>query len=233
VPKTIVLCGGAEFEPESQRLDRAILGLTKISFPTMVVVPAAAAAHAKRTVRSASRYFKELGAEPHSVMVVDEESAEAGDKAVSLENADLIYLTDGSPLDCVTALSGSSVLRTLTRSWERGAVVAACGASAMAMGPYFWDGGAWEPGLGLLPGIVVIPHLQLIAGRISYARLSKDLPRDEAGNAPHILGIDDSTGIFIEAGKPARVVGAGLVTLYTPTEEKEVEAGQRLDIALL
>lgn len=227
--RTLVLSGGAEFEEGTQPLDRAMLALTRISYATLVIVPAAAAAHAKRTVRAAQVYFRALGAEPHSVMVVDEESAGAGDKAVSLENTDAVYLTDGSPLDCVQALRGSSVLRTLVRSWDRGAVLAACGASAMALGPHFWDGAGWSEGLGLVPNAVVIPHFQLVAGRYTYERLSRDLPPTPGGARPIMIGIDDSTGVVVDASGRARVVGAGIVTILSAGEAHEYEPGQWLE----
>lgn len=219
--KSLVLSGGGEFEPASNALDRASLALTRISYPTLVIVPAAAAAHAKRTVRAGVRYFNALGAEAAFTMVVDEETAALGDKAVSLENTDVIYLTDGNPLDAVNALKGQpNALRTMLKSWERGAVISACGASAMAFCEHYWDGGTWEKGLGVFKKLAILPHYQVVAGRYTYARLKVGLPDDT-----QIIGLEDGTGIVVR-DLTAKVIGAGAAVVFTPDDELEYLNGE-------
>jgi cyanophycinase-like exopeptidase len=160
-------------------------------------------------------YFGKLGASPSFTMVVDEETAESGEKAVTLENCDAIYLTDGSPLDAVQALKGSSALKTIKIAWGRGAVLAACAASAMALCEYYWDGGVWESGIGILKKLAILPHHQAVAGRFTHARLSQGLPE-----GTQIVGIEDATGLHI-VGETAKVIGAGAAVLYTPKDEVE------------
>lgn len=218
--KQIFLSGGAEFDDATIPVDKAMIALTRISFPTLVIVPAAAAAHAKRTVRAGMHYFSKLGASPAFTMVVDDATAESGEKSVTLENCDAIYLTDGSPLDAVQTLKGSSALKIMQTSWNRGAVLAACAASAMALCEFYWDGGVWESGLGVLKKLAVLPHHQVVAGRYSYTRLRAGLPE-----GTQIVGIEDSTGVHI-AGETAKVIGAGAATLYTPDDELEYLAGE-------
>jgi cyanophycinase-like exopeptidase len=218
--RQIFLSGGAEFDDATIPVDKAMLALTRISFPTLVLVPAAAAAHAKRTVRAGMHYFGRLGASPAFTMVVDDQTAESGEKAVTLENCDAIYLTDGSPLDAAQTLRGSGALKTIRNSWGRGAIFAACGASAMALCPQYWDGGVWETGLGVLKKLAVLPHHQVVAGRYSHARLSAGLPE-----GTQIVGLEDSTGLHI-VGETAKVIGAGAAVVYTPDDELEYLHGE-------
>lgn len=218
--KQIFLSGGAEFEEATIPVDRAMLALTRISFPTLIIVPAAAAAHAKRTVRAGMHHFSKLGASPGFTMVVDDMTAESGEKSVTLENCDAMYLTDGSPLDAVQALKGSSALKIIKTSWGRGAILGACAASAMALCEFYWDGGVWESGLGVLKKLAVLPHHQVVAGRYTHKKLSAALPE-----GTQIVGIEDSTGLHI-VGETAKVIGVGAAVVYTPDDEVEYLNGE-------
>jgi len=224
--RTVVLSGGGEFEPENEALDRAMLKLTGISYPTLVIVPAAAAAHARRTVKPGVRYFDALSTETAFTMVVDDSTAENAEKQLTLENTNAIYLTDGSPLDATNVLKGSSALRMIGRSWARGAILSACGAGAMALCAQYWEGGVWSPGLGLVQGIAILPHHQVVAGRFNYARLSQGLTPGTL-----VVGLDDHAGIILTERKAtARVIGSGFVTVYSTGDEQDYEPGGTFDL---
>ncbi len=226
--KSVVLSGGAEFEPESNELNRAGLRLTRQRSPHVVIVPVAAVENPRRTVRAGERYFDSLGARTEHVMVVTAENADRGERAVqasAMEHADVIYLTDGSPLDAVKALQGTEAFAILRRAYEAGVVLMACGASAMALGAYYWDGGVWEPGLGLFRGIAILPHHENISARFSPTRLRQTLPADTL-----ILGLDDATGVMLDGNqsnpRQIRVTGGGTVTVYGAVSETEFTDGQ-------
>ncbi len=234
--RPVVLSGGAEFAPESNPLDRALLRLSGQRSPHVVIVPVAAVNNPRRAVRSGVRYFDALGARAEYVMVVDADTADLGGHAADLEHAHIIYLTDGSPLDTVTGLQGTETLSILRRAWESGMVLAACGAGAMALCEFYWDSGIWEPGLGLLTGFVVLPHHEIVSARFTPERLRKDLPKHLL-----ILGLDDATGVLLNDlshaadahSTQARVVGPGSVTVYRADIQTEYTDGQTflLDIA--
>lgn len=231
---TFVLSGGAEFTPECRPLEQSWLKLIRHHAPPVVIIPAAAAAHATRAERDSIHYFKDLRTKPFVSMIVSPETANDQVKVSELENSSAYYLTDGSPLDVVNVLKKSEALETLLFLWrsEPNQVLVACGASAMAFCDVYLDGGVWEPGLGLLKGAVILPHHQKVAGRFTYSRLAANLPPNTK-----IIGIDDTTGIMVTNGT-ARVIGSGLVTVYTAEGEAndqdypEYSAGKTLPFPL-
>ena len=153
-------------------------------------------------------------------MVTDRQTANDGSVSAALESVNVIYLTDGNPAAVVEILTDSNALGRLRHYWDAGATLAASGAAAMALCDLYWDSGIWEKGLGLLKGIVVLPHLEYLAGRFSGARLRQDLPADYT-----ILGIEDSTGVLITE-QQTKVIGVEPVTVYRANSEFEVEPDQ-------
>ena len=157
-------------------------------------------------------------------MIADAATANDPTESAPMESAHIVYLTDGNPLDAVTNLAGSEALAKLGRAWQRGVVLAASGAAAMALCDLYWDSGVWEKGLGLLKGIVVLPHHEFLAGRFSADRLRQDLP---AGYL--ILGLDNAMGLIID-GQRASVVGPETVTVYRAGGEQDYSGGDRFDL---
>jgi hypothetical protein len=94
----------------------------------------------------------------------------------------------------------------------------------MALCDYYWDSGAWEKGLGMLKGIVVIPHYEHIAGRFSPERLRENLPEGYT-----LIGLDDSTGIIID-GQQAQVAGPEVVTVIGVNGEQEYIEGKTFQL---
>ncbi len=225
---SVLLSGGNDFSPEGSALIKAIFRLVHKAQPRMVVVPVAATDNPRKASRNSTGAFNALGARAEIAMITD--AATANDPVVSaaMESTDVIYLTDGNPFDAVESLAGSEALAKLGRAWQRGVVLVGSGAGAMALCDYYWDSGLWTPGLGLLAGIVVLPHYQFVAGRFSADRLRHELPPDHL-----IVGLDDATGIIVQ-GQEARVVGPETVTIYRADGEQELGDGERfaLDMAI-
>ncbi len=214
-----VLNGGNEFSADSHALNHAMLRLVRKSAPRVVVVPVAATDNPRRAVRGGVGYFNSLGAEAESAMITDSATANDPTASAPMETTDVIYFTDGNPLSIVEILGGSETLAKLGRAMERGVVLAASGAAAMALCDVYWDNGVWEKGLGVLQGIVVLPHFEFVAGRYSADRLRRDLPSGHT-----ILGLDEATGVIID-GQQVKVVGPGTVTVYDAAGEHEYEDG--------
>jgi cyanophycinase-like exopeptidase len=65
----------------------------------------------------------------------------------------------------------------------------------------------WEPALGLIPRIGVLPHHEHASPQ-QVSRLRNALPQDGV-----LLGIDEATCCYLQSGK-WQVVGLGSVTIY-------------------
>lgn len=220
MPGAIVLNGGNEFTAESNALNQAMLGMTQPRpvAPQLVIVPMGAD-NPRKAAQQGIRYFRSFGIQAESMLFPDAAAANVATLSAAMESADAIYLTDGNPLDAVRILTGTEALAKLRHAWERGAVIAASGAGAMALCDLYWDSGIWEKGLGLLKGIAVIPHHGLVVGRFSGERLRQGLSPEYA-----VLGLDDATGVVI-SGQQAHVYGPETVTVYRPGEEQEYTSG--------
>ncbi len=214
----IVLNGGNEFSAESDALNKAMLSIARRGTPQLVIVPMGAN-NPRKAAQQGIRYFRTFGVQAESILFPDAAAANVAALSAAMESTDAIYLTDGNPLDAVRILADTEALAKLRRAWERGVVIAGGGAGAMALCDLYWDSGVWEKGLGLLKGIVVIPHHELIAGRFSGERLRQGLPPEYT-----ILGLDDATGVVITE-QQARVYGPEIVTVYRPDQEQEYTNG--------
>jgi cyanophycinase len=224
MPGAIVLDGGNSLSPESNSLYREIFRLTGQSQSYIVVVPVAAVDNPRKAVRGAVAFFKTLGFNAEHVMITDHDTAQAKGAAAPLEHTNVIYLTDGNPMHAVDSLRDTETLAALQRAWERGAVIAAEGAGAMILCDLYWDSGVWEKGLGLLKGIVVLPHFERLSGRFPTARLRKDLPAEYV-----LLGLDDVTGVVIE-GQKVTVRGKDTVVVARGDSEQEYTDGDTFSL---
>lgn len=223
-----MLLGGDEFGPRSQPLNQAILRLTGKDSPRVVILPVAAENPGK-VARTGINTLNMLGASAEWTL--------AGAKSVSdqssvpltgIETAHAIYLPDGGPLDATTALANTEALAKVRRAWASGTILAASAAGAMALCDHYWDGGLWEPGLGLLKGIVVLPHHEMVIGRFSTDRLRQGLPEGY-----EILGLDDVMGVIVEqAGQECSVLGPDFVTVYRADSVEEYNDGGHFKLAV-
>ncbi len=220
--RIIVLVGGDEFRPGCEMMDRSILNATGADRPSVVVVPTAAAA--QRPDKAASNgvaYFNSLGAQAEPLMVLDRADANDAGLVSGTDSADLVYLTGGSPSHLLEVLRGSLFLDTLVESLELGAVMAGSSAGAMVMGEWMRCEG-WDEGLGLVDGIVALPHHE--------SADPDSVSRELDGSAPTgavVLGIDARAGVL--AGPEGwTVLGTGGVTVYTGGEWQRYASGDKL-----
>lgn len=219
MPGVVALDGGNEFAPENQAIYAEIHRTTGLSTPRLVILPTAATDNPRKAARSAHAFFRRLGYESEYIMTAGEESADDLQAAFPLERAHAIYLTDGNPLDAVRNFTGSETLAKAQRAWQSGAILMACGASAMALCDFYWDSGAWEHGLGLLKGIVALPHHERLSARFSAEKLRAGLSFDYV-----MLGLDEATGVILD-GQNGRVLGVDMVTVYQGDTTQEYPEG--------
>ena len=92
--------------------------------------------------------------------LVDRTSADAPDVVEALRQSHMIYLLGGFPHHLGQSLIGSLAWDAMLSAYRGGAVIAGSSAGAMVLCGSYYDPRAGEvhPGLGLLPGVCVLPH---------------------------------------------------------------------------
>jgi len=184
----------------------------------IAIVPSAAAGQrpelaAGHGVDAFARVAAEAGipARPEAVLVVDAVSASSATLAGRLAGADLVHLPGGDPGRLLAILDGSAAWRAILAAHARGAILAGASAGAMVLAAWTWTPGGWRRGLGLVSGLVVVPHAERVA-RTGWAGTFGD--RVPAAAEPiGRLGLDERTGILSAVGTDDvcrwRVIGAG------------------------
>jgi cyanophycinase len=179
------------------------------ALPRIVVVPTAAARQGLGTaVANGERAFlaaaTRLGVvvEVGAALVVDALSAADPAGVARLEAAHLVHLPGGDPDLLPTVLPGSPAWAAILRAHAAGACVAGASAGAMALAARLWTRRGLMDGLGLVPGVAVLPHFD--TARLATWRRVVDPDGDLAW-----LGLDERTLAIGRPGGPWRVAGAG------------------------
>ena len=259
-PGRVALHGGGEFRPGDEPFVRAILAAAVSAAHARVaaaVAPgtavrivflptAAAGQRPEMAVAFGSAALLRVAAEAgivvsiEAAMVVDASSAAASREADRLAGADLVYLPGGDPGRLAAILPDSLAWRAVLAAHARGAVVAGASAGAMILASWTWTATDGAAGLGLVPGIVVVPHAEPVAKRGWTGTFARRVP---PGFRPlGALGLEERTGIVSEPtderdGNPDdqgaddrhnahvvwRVVGPGLVH-WTPPGERTIHS---------
>jgi cyanophycinase-like exopeptidase len=199
----------------------------------VVLLPTAAAGERpEMAVAFGSAALRRVAAEAgiavdiEAAMVVNASSAAAPREANRLAGADLVYLPGGDPGKLAAILPNSPAWRAVLAAHAGGAVVAGASAGAMIIAAWTWTATGGAAGLGLVPGIVVVPHAERVAERGWAGTFARRVP---PGLGPlGALGLEERTGIVSEpAGEGDgphavwRVVGPGMVH-WTPAGERTI-----------
>lgn len=197
---TGLLClqGGGEFSRGCREMDAALLA--RADGPVVVSALAGAVGREHDTANANGvRHFRALGADVEAAPDVrtDPEGALA-----ALRRARLLVLPGGSPsrlLDLLQSTGVGDVVRDLLAA---GGVVSGSSAGAMVLCAHtvLPDRGlAVEPGLGLVPGTVVLPHWT--GGREEWLR--------RVPSGVRVLGVPEESGVLLEGGTLTAVGQAG------------------------
>ena len=181
-----------------------------------------------------ARAAERLGVAQVVIDVRDRQDADNPEWAERIAGAGLIYLSGGNPTFLAETLSGTAVWRAIADAWRSGASLAGCSAGAMALAGYVpnfrhprRDG---TPGLGLLPGIRVLPH---------FDRMSNWVP-DFAAHAllagqTRVLGIDEDTALVGAPSSDAQwefsVMGRQSAWLVAPEHRTRISDPVMLEVA--
>lgn len=197
---TVCLQGGGEFAPGCRVMDKAL-----IDAADGPIVVSALAGEPGRDYRTASengvRHFRALGAS--DVVAAPDVRDKPAEAVAILRTARLIVLPGGSPARLLTALNGTPVGQVLADLLASGGSVMGASAGAMVLcpwtvlpdrrGPY---GMAVEQGLGLVPGILVVPHWSGGSSRADWLRaISNGVP-----DHLQVVGLAEESGVVFEDG---------------------------------
>lgn len=231
MPGPVALVGSGEFLPAMSEFDAELLAATGRPRPRVVVLPTASWPDGpevfERWAAMGASHFTELGAEVEPVLVRDREGAEDAGAAQAVGEADLVYLSGGKPRYLRSVLCGSAVGRALAAAHARGAVLAGCSAGAMVLAGHAFDFRVrllpwplrWGAGLGLAPGVSVVPHYDAFPEPMS-ALIALQAPRRSV-----VLGIDEGTGVVGRDGA-FLVRGAARVTVWRGRRRERFRAGE-------
>lgn len=207
----LALHGGGEFLPGDEPFLEAILRAAPA--PRRVVVVPTAAARGRPDLAAADgvaaleRVAASAGISLASVdvaRVVDGASAADAAIVATLRAADLIHLPGGDPDLIPALLRGSPAWDAIEAAWRDGALLAGASAGAMGLAERTWTPTGPIDGLGLVPGLAVVPHADAGSWDRALARFGALVP---AGLG--LLGLAERTGVVGRPGEPWDVVGEG------------------------
>ena len=227
----LALVGSGEFTPAMDAVDHALLVATGRERPRVAIVPTASWPDGepvfRRWAAQGEAHFSALGAEPIPVLVTGRDTADDPVLVDAIAGADLVYLSGGKPGHLLEALDGTPAGDALRSAHASGAVVAGC--SAGRRGPWRRQlrlGGrgflrppiGWDDALGLVPGIVVVPHYDAIAETLVVPVVLA------APAGTTVVGIDEDTAAVGRDGV-WQVHGRGRVTVWHGRKRERHRAG--------
>lgn len=230
----IVLAGGDEFRVGCEEMDREVMRASGRDQARVLIVPTAAVTGPAKAANDGVTHFGSLGGNASQLMVLDSAHANDADFCNPASHADVVYFTGGNPDHLLDALRGSVLLGFLVEGMERGLVLGGSSAGAMVMGsvmrrpPLYTSQSEgenrdrWVEGLGIAPGICVLPHHE----RRDPVETLADLRRSAPSGVTY-LGIDARTCVL---GSPGNwtVAGFGKVTVYGANDYVVYGPGERI-----
>jgi cyanophycinase len=213
----LALGGGNEFRELSHGPDSTLLTLAGGPGARVAIVPTAATDNPRLAAANGVRHFSALGARAEPIMIVDRATAADAGLVDHLQTADLVYLTGGNPWHLIEALRDTPAHEALRQVHARGRVVAGSSAGAMALASFAQarrSAEGWRSGLGLAPGLAVIPH----ADEWGLDLRALDERRAGLPVAVTLLAIDTQT-VLVEGADSWRNLGPGRVLAALPRKE--------------
>ena len=112
----------------------------------------------------------------------------------AIASAGLIYFSGGDPHRIADVFKDSPMWAAIVTAWESGSSLAGCSAGAMAFGGTIMGirRSHHSAGLGIVPGIEVIPHYDKMLGWLPE-RVTAFVLRPDATTA--LIGIDENTAL--------------------------------------
>jgi cyanophycinase-like exopeptidase len=207
---TVLLQGGAEFSPACLPMDSDLVGAA--GGPVVVTALAGAPGREYDTAnRNGVAHYRAAGA--GEVVGAPDARTDPDGALAALRRARLIVLPGGSPARLLAALTSTGVGEVVAALLAGGGAVMGSSAGAMVLGGWtvLPEGGARvQPGLGLVPGVLVVPHWSGPRGDWLRA-VDAGVPAETV-----VLGIPEESGVLVRAGSltavgraPTRLVRQG------------------------
>jgi cyanophycinase len=196
----LALVGSGEYSPQMQEFESELLHLAisrgkKNSF---VQIPTASShegsASREKWQRLGREQAERIGSEWFYLPIHEREDAFNQEFVDAIANAGLIYFSGGDPHRIADVFKDSPAWAAIVTAWENGSSLAGCSAGAMAFGGTIMGirRSHHSAGLGIVPGIEVIPHYDKMLGWLPD-RVTAFVLRPDATTA--LIGIDENTAL--------------------------------------
>ena len=226
----VCLQGGGEFSPGCRPMDTRVVrrvsgGEAGGAAPVrVVVVPLAAAPGREHDVAGANgvAHYARLGAQA----VVAPDARTDPDAAVeAVEGAELVVLPGGSPSRLLAALRETPVGDLLRDLVARGVALSGASAGAMVLGGWTVlpdrkgeHGVGVAEALGLVPGVVVVPHWSGGGSRGDWLRaVAATVPEGTT-----VLGLPEESGVLVVGDE---VTAVGTTPTWRVGDDLPIEVG--------
>jgi cyanophycinase len=196
----LALVGSGEYSPQMQEFEGELLHLAisrgkKNSF---VQIPTASShegsASRDKWQRLGREQAERIGTEWVYLPIHEREDAFNQEFVDAIAGAGLIYFSGGDPHRIADVFKDSPAWAAIVTAWESGSSLAGCSAGAMAFGGTIMGirRSHHSAGLGIVPGIEVIPHYDKMLGWLPD-RVTAFVLRPDATTA--LIGIDENTAL--------------------------------------
>jgi cyanophycinase len=187
----------------------------------VLVLPTAAAYEDPAGLVDAARqWFEGLGVPARGLDVLTRGDALDGVNAEAVRAASFVYLVGDNPMHLRSVFKDAPVWEALVAAWHGGAALAAVGGASRVLCDPMVDprGGALAVGLGLMPGLSLIPHQEHWSPDKAQRTLelaAVDLP---------VAAVDDATALIRDGDGSWRVDGAGQVSVFLAAAPADLTA---------
>ena len=180
----------------------------------VLILPTAAAYEDPASlVESARRWFDSLGVPARGLDVLSRTDALDGGNADAVRAASFVYLVGDNPMHLRSVFKDAPVWESLVEAWRGGSVLAAVGGASRVLCDPMVDprGGAFAVGLGLMPGMALIPHQD------HWSREKAQRTLELAASDLPVAAVDDATALVRDGDGSWRVEGAGQANVFLAT----------------
>ncbi len=196
----LALVGSGEYSLQMQEFENRLLQLAISRGKTnrFVQIPTASSHEGQgsrdKWRRLGQEQSERIGSECIYLPIHEREDAFNPHFVDQIKNAGLIYFSGGDPHRIATVFADSPAWSAIMSNWREGTSLAGCSAGAMAFGGTIMGirRSHHSPGLGLAPGIEVIPHYDKMLGWLPE-RVTAFVLRPDADTT--LLGIDENTAL--------------------------------------
>lgn len=213
--RSLVLLGGNEWRPGCEAADRWWIERGQVEVVT--VLTTAAQDGPERPLSWARSYFQPLGVEVRGCLIQTPADAAADGLVRQLRSSAALFLCGGDPGAARRILVGSPAQEAIAGLFRRGVPVVGSSAGAMVLVGECLEpasGLQLRPGIGLVPGAVVVPHWNT-AGPRWRARAA------ELAEQMTVLALDEMTAACWDGGV-WRTLGPGRASVLTADGERSL-----------